>query len=384
MLQRLTNNVLRSTTHRVVNPPPERRGQSRYSMPFFLHFRPDFLIETLPGDAWRAGRTSIPSRSPRTISCWSGCGRSNWLILPSELGRGTTRRWWRGLVSTPPPGFAGLHPRWGGYPASFRLSGPKPQGMSSEIRFARTSVPSPLAETTSTSRPDSWAASRIDWRQPPHDVTTAVPASAPSATWPPADRDPRDLVQPERLLGRGQRRDLAADPEPVAGILHIGADRDLAVDRFDRAADAEAAVRRIGAERGRAGALDEGVGNLGSCAATIKPLAICARACHQPRSTRFARRDENEDEVGAGALLLALAGCATTGPPRRSPPVEVKIIAFNDFHGNLEPPKQAIDAPAARRKARSGFRPAAPPGSPRRSASCGPPTPIMSSSRRAT
>ncbi|HEY0129764.1 MAG TPA: 2-oxoglutarate and iron-dependent oxygenase domain-containing protein [Allosphingosinicella sp.] len=48
MLQRLTNNVLRSTTHRVVNPPPERRGKSRYSMPFFLHFRPDFLIETLP------------------------------------------------------------------------------------------------------------------------------------------------------------------------------------------------------------------------------------------------------------------------------------------------------------------------------------------------
>jgi isopenicillin N synthase-like dioxygenase len=49
MLQRLTNNVLKSTTHRVVNPPPERRGMSRYSMPFFLHFRPDFLIETLPG-----------------------------------------------------------------------------------------------------------------------------------------------------------------------------------------------------------------------------------------------------------------------------------------------------------------------------------------------
>ena len=49
MLQRLTNGVLRSTTHRVVNPPPERRGHSRYSMPFFLHFRPDYLIETLPG-----------------------------------------------------------------------------------------------------------------------------------------------------------------------------------------------------------------------------------------------------------------------------------------------------------------------------------------------
>ncbi len=48
MLQRLTNGVLRSTTHRVVNPPPERRGVSRYSTPFFLHFNPDFMIEALP------------------------------------------------------------------------------------------------------------------------------------------------------------------------------------------------------------------------------------------------------------------------------------------------------------------------------------------------
>ena len=48
MLQRLTNHVLPSTTHRVVNPAPERRGFSRYSMPFFLHPAPDFLIETLP------------------------------------------------------------------------------------------------------------------------------------------------------------------------------------------------------------------------------------------------------------------------------------------------------------------------------------------------
>src|SRR5438270_1468779 len=48
MLQRLTNGLLRSTTHRVVNPPPERRKHSRYSMPYFLHFRSDFLIEALP------------------------------------------------------------------------------------------------------------------------------------------------------------------------------------------------------------------------------------------------------------------------------------------------------------------------------------------------
>lgn len=49
MLQRLTNHLLPSTTHRVVNPAPERARFPRYSMPFFLHFEPEFLIETLPG-----------------------------------------------------------------------------------------------------------------------------------------------------------------------------------------------------------------------------------------------------------------------------------------------------------------------------------------------
>ncbi len=47
----------------------------------------------------------------------------------------------------------------------------------------------------------------------------------------------------------------------------------------------------------------------------------------------------------AGAL--ALGGCATTdGEPRAaaSGPVTVKLIAINDFHGNLEPPKRAITA----------------------------------------
>jgi isopenicillin N synthase-like dioxygenase len=49
MLQRLTNGKLRSTSHRVVNPAPERASHARYSIPFFLHFRPDFIIEALPG-----------------------------------------------------------------------------------------------------------------------------------------------------------------------------------------------------------------------------------------------------------------------------------------------------------------------------------------------
>ncbi|MFZ4689246.1 MAG: isopenicillin N synthase family dioxygenase [Polymorphobacter sp.] len=49
MLQRLTGGRLPSTTHRVVNPAPDRAGIARYSTPFFLHFRPDYLIETMPG-----------------------------------------------------------------------------------------------------------------------------------------------------------------------------------------------------------------------------------------------------------------------------------------------------------------------------------------------
>ncbi len=49
MLQRLTNNKLPSTTHRVLNPPAERRHIPRYSMPFFLHLASDVLIKTLPG-----------------------------------------------------------------------------------------------------------------------------------------------------------------------------------------------------------------------------------------------------------------------------------------------------------------------------------------------
>lgn len=48
MLQRLTNHVLPSTTHRVRNPDPARAAFSRHAMPFFLHLRSDFVIRTLP------------------------------------------------------------------------------------------------------------------------------------------------------------------------------------------------------------------------------------------------------------------------------------------------------------------------------------------------
>ncbi len=64
MLQRLTNHLLPSTTHRVVNPKPERSRFPRYSTPFFLHFNPDYEIRTLPS-CISADR---PDRYPEPLS----------------------------------------------------------------------------------------------------------------------------------------------------------------------------------------------------------------------------------------------------------------------------------------------------------------------------
>lgn len=64
MLQRLTNHVYPSTTHRVVNPPGEGVRQARYSIPFFLHPNPDFLIKTLP----QCISQERPNRYPEPIT----------------------------------------------------------------------------------------------------------------------------------------------------------------------------------------------------------------------------------------------------------------------------------------------------------------------------
>ena len=64
MLQRLTNHVYPSTTHRVVNPPGEKARQPRYSTPFFLHPNPDFLIDVLPSCV----TADNPSRYPEPIT----------------------------------------------------------------------------------------------------------------------------------------------------------------------------------------------------------------------------------------------------------------------------------------------------------------------------
>lgn len=47
MLERLTNNTLKSTIHRVVNPPRDKMNSSRYSIPFFMHPRAEMDLSCL-------------------------------------------------------------------------------------------------------------------------------------------------------------------------------------------------------------------------------------------------------------------------------------------------------------------------------------------------
>lgn len=62
MLQHLTNGMLKSTTHRVVNPDNSR--ERRFSMPFFVHPRPDADLTPLPACVERtSGKAEYPSRT---------------------------------------------------------------------------------------------------------------------------------------------------------------------------------------------------------------------------------------------------------------------------------------------------------------------------------
>ena len=64
MLQRLSNHVYPSTSHRVVNPRNENARKPRYSVPFFLHPNPDFVIDVLPACI----DTTHPNRYPHPIT----------------------------------------------------------------------------------------------------------------------------------------------------------------------------------------------------------------------------------------------------------------------------------------------------------------------------
>ena len=48
MMSRLTNNVLHSSIHRVINPPKEEWSKPRFSIPFFMHPRSEMSLNCLP------------------------------------------------------------------------------------------------------------------------------------------------------------------------------------------------------------------------------------------------------------------------------------------------------------------------------------------------
>lgn len=64
MLQHATNGLFKSTTHRVVNPDNSR--ERRFSMPFFVHPRPEIDLTPLPSCVARTGGVAkYPSRTAR-------------------------------------------------------------------------------------------------------------------------------------------------------------------------------------------------------------------------------------------------------------------------------------------------------------------------------
>ncbi len=58
MLQNLSNGILRSTTHRVVNPGNSR--ERRFSMPYFVHPRSDVKLNPLPRCVEKVGAKKFP------------------------------------------------------------------------------------------------------------------------------------------------------------------------------------------------------------------------------------------------------------------------------------------------------------------------------------
>jgi 5'-nucleotidase len=60
------------------------------------------------------------------------------------------------------------------------------------------------------------------------------------------------------------------------------------------------------------------------------------------RAITFDHRVLRHCAVSLAALLLCMvAGCTSPRPPSDAPAIRIKLVAFNDFHGNIEPPSTA-------------------------------------------
>ena len=59
------------------------------------------------------------------------------------------------------------------------------------------------------------------------------------------------------MLRGGERALLGAEAKPVAGVFHIGARHDLAIDGLYRATDRKAGIRGVSAQCGLTGLFDQ-------------------------------------------------------------------------------------------------------------------------------
>ena len=237
MLQRLTNG------RAALDHPPGRQPAARAARPLALL---DALLPPLP--------LGFPDRDAARAPCPAG--------RAAEMARADHR-------PRLPPGAAardqaGLTdpPARGGSPRPSDSPGRSRAGMQRrEIRCRSTCVPSPLAQMISRSRPrqlrrleDRLAAAAARGARPPR------PPASPSSTCPPATAIRATLSSPNAccaaVSARSRRRRRAGSRHsPCWRRSTISPSTDL-----DRAADVEARVRRIGAERGRRGRVRQALG----------------------------------------------------------------------------------------------------------------------------
>src|SRR5256885_568201 len=115
----------------------------------------------------------------------------------------------------------------------------------------------PLHRAAVARRTDDLDVTAAELRRFEDRLPATAARSADGVAAPPRDRDPRDLVESERMLCGGERALFGADAEAIAGILHVRARHYLAVDALDGAADLESGVGRIGPKCRRAGEGDQ-------------------------------------------------------------------------------------------------------------------------------
>lgn len=87
LLSRFTNGVYPSPQHRVIAPPP---GSHRYSIPFFCHGNPDYLVDVLPlSEDWKdwAQSKGKDKEAGSAVRKWEPITSGGYLEMKFELSK---------------------------------------------------------------------------------------------------------------------------------------------------------------------------------------------------------------------------------------------------------------------------------------------------------